>query len=151
LPIVAEPLCRQRPFNPQTRRDHRWKHLGLGPDLVVPAPIAAAAPGEETTIDDGIASVTHLPIRVGKEHDGDEGEYRGAAAPEVDRGARPRTDGELEDREDAEDLSRQVPGGFEVVTVRGRATSAGRAHGRAVEATIVSGYPARACASGARA
>jgi hypothetical protein len=108
-PIAAEPLSK-RPFDPCMPRDHSRRHLRLVPDPAVPATIAAAALGEKMTAEDGLASVTHLPthIPIEEEHDGDEGEDRGAATPEVDQGARPRTDGELEEQEDEEDLPRQV-------------------------------------------
>ena len=78
-----------------TTRDgdtQRRRHLRLVPEPAVAATIAAAAPWE-TTADDGFASVTQLPIYIPteEEHDGDEGEDRGAAATEVDQGTRPRS------------------------------------------------------------
>ena len=106
-PIAAEPLG---PFDPHMSRDHGGRHLRLLPDPAVAATVAAAAPGEETTADGGLASVSHLPtyIPTEEEHDGGEGEDRGAAAPEVDQGTRPRSDGGLEGQKDEEDFTRQV-------------------------------------------
>jgi hypothetical protein len=143
-----------RPSGPQMPRDSR-RHLRLVPDIAV----AAAAPGEERTADEGLASVTHLPayIPAEEEHDGDEGEDRGAVAPEVDQGTRPRTDGELEEQEDEEDFPRQVAAALPVPrlggrhAVTGRATSGGKAAQRVVHAAIVSTYPLRVCGKCARA
>jgi hypothetical protein len=104
--IAAEPLSKRRPFDSRMALDHSRRHLRLVPDPAVAATIAAAEP----TADDGLASVTHLPtyLPTEKDHDGDDGEDGGAAAPEVDQGTRPRTDGELEEQENEEDLPRRV-------------------------------------------
>jgi hypothetical protein len=84
-------------------------HLHLVPEPEAPATIPVTADGNETTTDDGLASVTYLySIPTEKEHDGAEGKDRVAAAPEAAQGARPWTDGELEEQEDEEDLPRQV-------------------------------------------
>ena len=73
---------------PQRRRGH----LQLVPEPEVPATILATAEGQEASTDDGLASVRYLPTSITREreHDGAEGKDRGAAAPEVDQGARPR-------------------------------------------------------------
>lgn len=86
-PITAEPLSKP-PFDLHVSRDPGGRHLRLVPD-----PAATHPP-------------TQIPTE--EEHDGDEGEDRCAATTEIEQGTRPRTDGELEEKEDEKDLPRQV-------------------------------------------
>jgi hypothetical protein len=93
----------------------RRRHLRLVPDPEV-ADTIAPAPDEESAAPNGLGSVTRLPtyIPAEGEHDGDEGEDRGAGATEVGQGTRPRTDGELEEQEDEEDFPRQAAAALRV-------------------------------------
>ena len=95
-PIAAEPLS-ERPFVP-----HMSGTLGDRHPRLVPDPAAA---------DDGLTPVRHLPTQIPtqEEHDGDEREDRGVAAPEVDQGTRPRTDGEREEQERRRRRRRRPP------------------------------------------
>jgi hypothetical protein len=108
---VVEPSRKRGPFDPRWPRARSLRHLHLVREPAKTAGEATiAGEARETTTDRGLALVTHVPTftPTEEEHDGHEGENRGASAPEHDRGARPRTNGEPEAEEGEEDLAWEV-------------------------------------------